>query len=605
MSMKPILALTMVCALLLACHNGRVRSSEEEAYALLEQVAELNAGGDKQGALLLADSALTMHPADTTRCWLLSERAVALTDMGRMDEAIQTGRTALELAERSHDIDATLNMHGALGIAYRRLGHADSALTEYEKGIELAVKEQNREYEIYLDNCVSVLFSEEGRWAEALTYAQKAESAAAAANDTIERLSAKANIGGICMRQGKFREALQAVLPVWHTADSIGYNVLTLKFLSVILKSYAALNDLPRFEEFMLKADSVVRQSSPSSAGVLGILEIKADMMGRQGRYADQLVVLDTLAAMGNTNRAMPEERMLSERAKCLEALGRHAEALSTMERAYHLLDSVKQSDVERSMSEFTVKYRTLEKDMHIEQMKRETLALENRLLWLAVCAVLLLIALCVMLYRRKIARQRAELAERRSYISGLESERERLAKELHDGVCNDILATTLLLATDSQRAEAQLRDVWKEVRHLSHALMPPRFKDVRLDEAVRAYAASLTGDVEDKVVLDIDGQADWKRLSQQEAYETYRIIQEATMNALKHGDDSRVTIALTMTNGEVVASVANEVKAESTAATSGIGLKTMEQRAAAIGGRLTAETTDGRHIVKLTYRLP
>lgn len=55
-----------------------------DTYALLERTAELNASGQKAEALALADSTLALAPPDTIRCYLLSERAVALTDMGRM-----------------------------------------------------------------------------------------------------------------------------------------------------------------------------------------------------------------------------------------------------------------------------------------------------------------------------------------------------------------------------------------------------------------------------------------------------------------------------------------------------------------------------------------
>lgn len=55
----------------------------------------------------------------------------------------------------------------------------------------------------------------------------------------------------------------------------------------------------------------------------------------------------------------MPLDKMLRMKAQCLENMNRNAEALAFMNRAYAVLDSVKQSDIEKSMSEFTVKYKT------------------------------------------------------------------------------------------------------------------------------------------------------------------------------------------------------------------------------------------------------
>lgn len=212
-------------------------------------------------------------------------------------------------------------------------------------------------------------------------------------------------------------------------------------------------------------------------------------------------------------------------KALCLENMGRKAEALALMNEAYGRLDSVKQGDIDRSMSEFTVRYKTLETEMALAESKRETAEKENLVLWLMVAVVLLAGAVGVMLYVRRIASQRALLHEKQSYIDGLESERDRIAKDLHDGVCNDILATKLLLATDSRQAEDYLDDVWRNVRRLSHDLMPPCFDKVALDVVVRSYVEAIDGSGSHKVSLRIDEDFDWRRLPQQAAYETYRIV--------------------------------------------------------------------------------
>lgn len=601
-----ILLLSVVCSsIIFSCGKDGGKPAHDKAYELLETATELNANGNKQAALNTIDSALAMRPADSTRCWLMSEKTVALLDMGQMEKAIGHGKQTLELAEEIGDVEAILNMRGTLGIAYRRSGKLDSAIVEYEKGIELALKEKNTEYEIYLDNCMAVLYSENNRFKEALAYAMKAERAAAAANDTIERLSANANIGGIYLRQNKPQKALDAMLPAWDDVLAADYNVLTMKHLSIILKSYLLLGDMKKMEHYMRYADTLVPTMPPASNGVLGILETKAYMLGREGRYKQQLVLLDSIAAMNATNLTMPEERLLNERAKCLAALGRTDEAYNVMKEAFTELDSVKQSDVEKGMNELAAKYNTLEKEMNIEQMKREKAELNNRILWLAVTVAVLAVVVCILLYRRKLARRKAELQEKCSFISGMENERERMAKELHDGVCNDLLATTLLLATDTERAERQLRSVWRDVRHLSHALMPPRFGKVALNDAVASYAASVSEDSGRKISLGIDSQFDWHSLPQQKAYETYRIIQEAMANAVKHSSTGDIVVSLSHAdNGYVVAKVANDVSAgDEPCKSGGLGMETMRRRANTIGARLEMKPENGLFTLTLTFK--
>ena len=590
---------------MLACNRTEHKSVSDPAYSMLERVAELNAGGDKQGALALADSALLMHPADTTRCWLLSEKAVTLVDMGRMADAVGVAQGAYRLAEKLHDVDAMLNLRGTMGIAYRRLGKTDSALVQYKEGIQMALAKHNAEYEIYLNNCVTVLYSESNRFAEALHYAEKA---AFAANDTIQRLSARANIGGIYLRQNRHQAALDAMLPCWQEVKSVGYNVLTLKFLSIILKSYSALGDYQAVAQYMQYADRVMDGMAVNSNGVLGILEVKASLLGKQHRYAEQLALMDSIIASGTHNQAMPPDKMLRMKAQCLENMNRNAEALAFMNRAYAVLDSVKQSDIEKSMSEFTVKYKTLETEMALAESKRETAEKANQVLWLVVAVVLLLGVVGIMLYRRRIAAQRALLHEKQSYIDGLESERERIAKELHDGVCNDILATKLMLATDSIHAEQYLDDVWRNVRQLSHELMPPCFATVTLDTVVRSYVAAISKNGGRDISLNIDTAFDWSSLPQQVAYEIYRIIQESTANAMKYGDHSAIDISLTASDGNLCVCVANGIGASSAdgrhTSDHGIGQQTLQKRADRICAKLTVSEADMRHRLTLTYRL-
>lgn len=563
--------LMMLLPLVVSCGRESKEEASEQTYAMLEQVAELSAGGNKQAALELADSALQMHPADSVRCWLMSEKTVALVDMGRMAEAVGVAHEAYELARKLQDVESMLNLCGSMGVAYRRQGKVDSALVQYKKGIELALKEHNAEYEIYLNNCVTVLYSESNRFAEAIQYAEKTERAAQEAGDTIERLSARANIGGVYLRQNKPQKALDAMLPCWQEVQAVGYNVLTLKFLSIILKSYSLLSNYHAVGEYMQHADRAMAGVAAGSNGALGILVIKADMLAAQGRYAEQLALVDSLIASGAQNQVMPMDRLLRMKAQCLERLGKQAEALA--------------------------------------ESKRKETELANQVLCLVMLTVSLLGLLCALLYRRRLAAQKAVLQERQSYISGLEDERERIAKELHDGVCNDILAAKLLFATDPGHAEGYLNEVWQNVRHLSHVLMPPNFQEVTLDVVTRSYVAAIYEGGKRNIKLDIDTTFDWHRLPQQVAYETYRIMQEGTANALKYGDGKGIDISLRVDDrGVMKLRIANGVDPESghgqREETCGIGWQTLKKRADRIGALLSVLTENTRFVLFLSCKI-
>lgn len=110
--------------------------------------------------------------------------------------------------------------------------------------------------------------------------------------------------------------------------------------------------------------------------------------------------------------------------------------------------------------------------------------------------AFLLLAAYYV--FRRKRIRKEEELKLAQSYIDGLERERTRLAKDLHDGVCNDLLGIGMnmqyMQPTDESKREilALLEQVRSDVRCISHELMPPKFQVTTLAETVEAYVKGL-----------------------------------------------------------------------------------------------------------------
>ena len=345
-------------AFLSACHQDKGKE-EKLAYSLFIEATNYNAGGEKEKAIHLIDSALQMDCADTTRSWLTSEKMTAYTDLGKMREAIAIGKEGIPFAEKIKDDDGMLAMCGAMGICYRRIGELDSSLTYYKKGIHKAIQSENAEYEIYLYNCISVLFNEQKRYKEAIEYSDKAESKAIATNDTIERLSAHANKAAIFMRQGEFQKCVNTLTPIWSMVKQANYNVLMLKYLSPLLKSYLLQGKTDSIALYLPYADEASRSLAATSNGVLGILEIKAGLLGQQKKYAEQWALLDSIAKLSSTNQTMPKDKLLATKAKCLHNMGKSAQAYQTMHEAYLQSDSLKQSDIDKQLSEFNVKYKT------------------------------------------------------------------------------------------------------------------------------------------------------------------------------------------------------------------------------------------------------
>lgn len=162
-------------------------------------------------------------------------------------------------------------------------------------------------------------------------------------------------------------------------------------------------------------------------------------------------------------------------------------------------------------------------------------------------------------------------------YLEGLEVERNRLAKELHDNVSNELLAIKMKIADGTSSREEvldTLQALQTEVRGISHDLMPPVFKYASLSEILQDYVYQRNQSGQTELTLVLEPEEGFDHLSQKVALEIYRIVQEATGNALKHAQATHIKIILVREGNRIKLTIADNGKGfEQQTGKSGIGL--------------------------------
>lgn len=157
-------------------------------------------------------------------------------------------------------------------------------------------------------------------------------------------------------------------------------------------------------------------------------------------------------------------------------------------------------------------------------------------------------------------ARTLAEDARRemaRQVLQAQEQERQRVARELHDGI-NQLLSTTRyraqLLASDNPAVNHGFRErveevtqllerTMKEVRLISRNLRPSELDDLGLVPALHSLVDELAG--RNGTCVQLTTPATLERLSPQLELTVYRIAQEALTNVEKHSGATKVSIHL------------------------------------------------------------
>jgi signal transduction histidine kinase len=204
------------------------------------------------------------------------------------------------------------------------------------------------------------------------------------------------------------------------------------------------------------------------------------------------------------------------------------------------------------------------------------------------------------------IALTNARLYERGRELSVLE-ERARLARDLHDAVSQKLFsvrakasAAAVLVDRDPERAIAELRSVatlageaHAELRAVIDGLAPPDLAAGGLAGSLRSYArlAGKTYGVAVRVLA-----CELPELGPPQETAVYRVAQEALHNALRHSGAGQVRVSLALRQGRIVLEVSDDGQGfGEPAPPPGLGLPSMRERAAAIGGTLTIRSVPGR----------
>jgi signal transduction histidine kinase len=228
------------------------------------------------------------------------------------------------------------------------------------------------------------------------------------------------------------------------------------------------------------------------------------------------------------------------------------------------------------------------------------------------ILAVVVVVFILYILWQGHQHRKKAKITERQMderYLKGQEEERSRLAKELHDGVSNQLLAIEMKLHEDGLTPQTMqlLSESREQVRRVSHELIPPEFEDATLDEVIQGYAKEVDGLQQCEVhYVSSPADTDWSLINPTMALEIYRIVQEATTNAFKHSGASTISIGMHLNDQGYLSVTINDNGTPSSdrVASTGIGTRTINQRAAAIGGKADFYQHRFGSTVKLTVIL-
>jgi signal transduction histidine kinase len=208
--------------------------------------------------------------------------------------------------------------------------------------------------------------------------------------------------------------------------------------------------------------------------------------------------------------------------------------------------------------------------------------------------------------------REQARLVERelsKRLISEQERERSRIARELHDDICQKLALLSIELqnasrgenysATATKQRLAEMRqhcsEIGSDVQLLSHQLHSAKLEYLGISAAIRGFCRELGKQQE--VSIEFTERSVPKSVSRDGSLCLFRVAQEALHNAVKYSGANRLWVELSGAGNEVRLEVTDagigfDVKEANRIG--GLGLVSMQERVRAVNGRFYVESKAG-----------
>ena len=539
---------------------------------------------------------------------------------GDMRGCISLWLEAAEIADRYAATEQdSLTYSGflqSLGVCYRRISMMDSTLYYYNRAWDIiqdktspaAVSEKTR-----LLTSMAILLTFMGRDEESMQYADRAMQMAEHDTDMEMVMYAATNAGGIYARNRQFDKGTEALRTAMAKAGESGLPDKQLSALTMIVTLHKLSGQRDSVDYYMARAEKFAEQLPPESVAVLGFRETQAQVLRDMGRYAESNAIFRKLLSAAGENSSVREDTGWLNIARNYADMGQWSKAADSYEKAYFAVDSIYNADITAQVSEWSAKYGAAEKELEISRLEQESLRNRAALqLWIIIAVVLIAVLAGVVLtvvFRRRHQKKVEELRLAQKYIDGLEKERARMARDLHDGVCNDLLGIGMQLSAmgpdtpERDEVLSMLEGLRSEVRTISHDMMPPQFNLSDIEEVMEMYTERFRSQTSAGIEFNasLEGSRTWQQVPERIAYEVYRIFQEQMGNIIRHSGATRIKAALKLSDTVLSLTISNDGRAfDPTPSREGIGLTVMSERAKAIGAVISGSASGEMQVFRL-----
>lgn len=199
--------------------------------------------------------------------------------------------------------------------------------------------------------------------------------------------------------------------------------------------------------------------------------------------------------------------------------------------------------------------------------------------------------------------------------VQALENEHYDIGAELHDNVCQILVAGLMNLEAiennnvheleNLSKSRDFIKSALKDIQNLSHRLAPAYFEDITLEESFKSLCDTFNVNSTFKINISVDDEVNDLRLDKDLHLTLYRILQEQLRNILKHAKADNVNIIVKQSENKLNMDVIdNGVGFSSDSRKKGIGMMNMRRRVELLSGNFEITSAPGQGC-KISVQIP
>ncbi|RLD56831.1 MAG: hypothetical protein DRJ05_10690 [Bacteroidetes bacterium] len=460
---------------------------------------------------------------------LNSNIGAAYQELGMSDLSVKYQLDAVRFFEESHDSIKMSQCYTNLARVYYENNEYDKSIPYNEKALEVFIHYDYKYGMATAYGSQALNYQETGEMEKAITYLEKAL-------EIFKILDYKVNIATALLNLGQL---------------------------------HRELGNTPKGMDYYYEAIELAKEVDDPHTLTVASANL-AYIMLQRGKYMEsEKLYLEALKTSQEIKVLKTEHQCYKGLATLYDITGQYKEAFEFRTKQYLAHDSLYNIEKYEQLSELETKYETEKKEQEIELLKVEDkvklLTIKRQQIFIigSVTGIILLVIIASLWYNRKRLQQKATMeTEKNKYrkkllestIDAEEKERKRIARELHDGVAQQLgglkIAWQVISKEYKGKGLEKLKEITKtldeatdEVRNISHQMMPKVLSTNGLVYAIEDMLEKTFKYSSIKYQFEHFGTEG--RFKEKIELSLYRICQELVNNVIKHSGANFISVQL------------------------------------------------------------